>query len=448
MPIKFLMVNAVYNQTPIEVNQPALGFGYVASTLRKEFGDKIVFKVINSNLAENIMAFQPNIIGITSVTKNYNVAKEYARIAKQANIPVIIGGVHITFMPQSFTADMTIGIDCEGEDTIVELMSLFIENGRFETKSLYAVEGIMFWDNGGLVQTNHRKLNKDLDSIPYPARDLLRIGKLAHMMSSRGCPYNCAFCSTARHTRNQVRYASAEYMAGEIEQIYNNYKVLHITIVDDLFAMDTGRVIKTQELLGAKNLIGKFGISVNTRANFITDDLAEILHQMNVEVVGIGVESGCQKTLDYLKSGGLTIEDNANAVRILKRHHIKPYCSFVIGSPDEDMASVMETINFIKDNRIYYYDIFILVPFPGTRIWDYALSVGKVSNDMDWSRLDFYIKSDSVKLSKHLSIKEMTDIRAKMEVRKKRHLYFTNICLTIRHPLKYRKAVMERIKRR
>lgn len=447
MPIKFLLVSAVYSQTPIEIHHPALGFGHVASSLRKEFGDKVVFKVINSNLVKNIKAFQPDIVGITSVTKNYNVAKEYARIAKQANIPVVIGGVHISFLPQGLTQDMDVGIDGEGERTIVDLMKLFLASGKLNKSGLYSIDGIVFRDKGELKKTKPRELIKVLDDIPYPARELLKIHKSAHMLSSRGCPYDCAFCSTAKYTRNRVRYASAEYVAGEIKQIYNEHKISHLTIYDDLFAINTKRVIKIQEILAAENLIGKFGISVNIRSDLITDDLAEILHQMNVEVVALGTESGCQKTLDYLKSGGLKVEDNANAVRILKRHHIIPYCSFVIGSPDETLSDVMETIKFIKDNRIYYYDISVLVPFPGTRAWEYALSTGKVNNDMDWTRLNFYIKSDSVKLSKYLSLNEMVAIRAKMEVRKKRYLIYAQIRQAVKHPIRYSKKVVERIRR-
>ncbi len=447
MPVKFLLVNAVYSEVPIETHHPALGFGYVASTLRKEFRDRIVFKVINSYLTENIKEFQPDIIGITSVTKNFNVAKEYAKIAKQAGIPVIIGGVHITFMPQTITSDMTIGIDGEGEATIVELMALYLNKGKFNKADLYGVKGIMFWDKGELIKTEPRELIKDLDTIPYPARDLLTIHSQAHMLSSRGCPYNCAFCSTSSYTRHYTRYAGAEYVAEEIAQIYDNYKISHLTIYDDMFTINTNRVAQIQKLLSGRNLIGKFGISVNIRADFITDALAEILRSMNVKVVALGTESGCQKTLDYLKSGGLTIENNANAVRILKKHHIIPYCSFVIGSPDESYADMMQTIKFIKENNIYYYDISILVPFPGTKIWDYALSVGEVSEDMDWDRLNFYIKPYSVNLSKHLSIDDMVNIRAKMEIRKKSYLYFINACLAVRHPIKYSKKVLERIRR-
>ena len=100
-------------------------------------------------------------------------------------------------------------------------------------------------------------LIKNIDNIPYPARDLLNIEKHASMITSRGCPYNCAFCSTSRFSRNQVRYHSAAYVAEEIELVYKDYKPEYITIYDDLFAMDTKRVIEIHKLLAAKNLIGK-----------------------------------------------------------------------------------------------------------------------------------------------------------------------------------------------
>lgn len=447
MPIKFLLVSAVDNQTPIETHHPALGFGYIASSLRREFGGKFTFKVINTNFTQNIRAFEPNIIGITTVTKNYNVAKGYAAIAKQSNIPVIIGGVHASFMPQTLTQNMDLGVIGEGDRTIIDLMDIYLASGKFDKADLCNINGIVFRDDGRLIETKSRELIKPLDDIPYPARDLLKIHKSAHMLSSRGCPYHCAFCSATRQTGNQTRYATAEYVADEIEDIYSNYGIEYLTIYDEMFALDCKRVIKIQELLVAKNLIGKFRFAVNIRSDYITDELAEVLNQMNVDVVALGTESGSQKTLDYLKSGSLKVEDNVNAIRILKKHHIRPYCSFVIGSPDETLSDVMETMKFIKDNGVYWFDVSILVPFPGTAVWDYALSAGKVSGDMDFTRLDFYIKPSSVNLSKHLNLEDLVEVRAKMMVRKARYLYRYNLMRACIHPITTFKAIIERLRR-
>ncbi|GAG01822.1 unnamed protein product, partial [marine sediment metagenome] len=198
MTTRILLIEAVYSYPPIESHHPSLSLGYIASSLRKEFGDMFQFRIINGNLAEEIKSFQPGIVGITSVTKNYNVAKEHARVAKQANLPVIIGGIQISSLPQVLTRDMDVGVAGEGERTIIDVMSSFAANKRFDNSELSQIEGVIYWDDGKIAATKPRPFIQSIDSIPYPARDLLVIKKDTSMLSSRGCPYNCAFCSTSR----------------------------------------------------------------------------------------------------------------------------------------------------------------------------------------------------------------------------------------------------------
>lgn len=434
--MKLLLINAISPDAPDRL-QPQLGLAYLAASLRKELGNEIECKIIDNGITGTIKSFKPDIVGITSVSRNYNVAKGYAAIAKDVGLPVIIGGVHISVLPETMTDDMDIAVIGEGEETITQLLSDYIIDGCWYKKDLHDTQGIYFKDDGIGYMTDNRDLIKPLDKISFPARDLLTIGKHTSMLTSRGCPYKCAFCSTSRHTRNQVRYHSADYVVTEMELIYRQYKPEYITIYDDLFAMDTKRVIEIQQFMSAENLIGKFSLAVNTRANFVTDELAEVLHDINVKAVAIGVESGCQKTLDYLKSGGITVEDNARAARIIKKHHMIPYCVFIIGSPDEDMDSVLQTVKFIENNKIDHYDINVLTAYPGTPVWDYALSHGLVSNDMDWSKLDYTVNPDQIILSEKLSRRDLDDIFKLLDDRKKRKLLKRKIKNVIKHPLKY-----------
>ena len=418
--MKLLLVNAINMEAPDRLHPP-LGLAYIAASLRKEFGDKVECKIIDTHPAKEIRYFQPDIVGITSVSRNYDIAMMYADIVKKAfGLPVIIGGVHISVLPETMTSDMDVAVIGEGERSIVDLMGLFIETGCLV---------------GNIVEDT--ELIKPVDNIPYPARDLLAIGKHASILTSRGCPYNCAFCSTSRHSRNQVRYHSAAYVADEIELIYRDYKPEYITIYDDLFAMDTKRVFEIHKLLAAKNLLGKIEFAANLRGDCVTDELAEVLHQMNFKAVGIGVESGCQKTLDYLKSGGITVEDNARAVALLKKHHVIPYCVFIIGSPHESMEDIQKTVRFIKENDIRHYDINVLVPFPGTPVWDYALSRGLVSNDMDWGRLDYHISTEPVLLSEKVSRQELESIVTELENEKEKYRKRRSTKAMIKHPYKY-----------
>lgn len=438
MAIRFLLVEAVYDYPPIESHHPHLGFGYIASSLRREFGGTFQFKVINKDLVEEIKSFQPDIVGISSVSKNYNIAKEHAMMAKQANLPVIIGGVHISFMPQTLTHNMDVGVVGEGERTIIDLMSSFIANKGFDKSELGKIDGVMYWDGDKVAVTKPRPLIRPIDGIPYPAWDLLVIKKQASMLSSRGCPYHCAFCSTSRYTGNQVRYASAEYVAEEIELIYKNYGVEYITLYDDLFAINTDRVAKIVDILGAKGILGKLEFAVNTRTDFITEELVKVFKQMHVHAVGLGVESGCQETLDYLKGkGSPTVEDNANAIRILKKHCIIPFCSFIIGSPFESKESILKTVKFVKDNGVNFFDFCVLTPYPGTPVWDYAKSRGLVGDDMDWSKLDFFTSSNALILSEKMSQEEILEICDKMKTKRRRFQKRRQMLVLVRHPYKY-----------
>jgi len=445
-PIRMLLVESVYSYPSGENNHPPLGLSYIASSLRKEFSGMLEFKIIRGNSAHEIKSFQPDVVGISSVSKNYNVAKGHAAVAKQANLPVIMGGIHISVLPQTLTHDMDVGIAGEGERTIIDVMSSFIQKGRFDKSELSQIEGVMYWDGDKVTVTKPRPLIRPIDDIPYPARDLLVIDKHTSMLSSRGCPYHCAFCSTAKYTGNQARYASAEYVADEIELIYKRYDVEYITICDDLFAASSKRVVRIVDLLRTKGLLGKLDFAVNIRTDFITDELAAVLHQMNVKAVGLGVESGCQDTLDYLKSGGITVEDNANAIRILRKHKIIPYCSIIIGSPYEDHKAMMQTVNFIKENKVEFMAINVLTPFPGTPVWDYAKSRGLVSDDMDWEKLFFNINYEPVILSEKMSRKEIFKVYTELANRKKRYDRRRQLLAIIKHPLKCMSQGLVKIK--
>jgi radical SAM superfamily enzyme YgiQ (UPF0313 family) len=232
----------------------------------------------------------------------------------------------------------------------------------------------------------------------------------------------------------------------EIKQIHRNYPYVdYITIYDDLFAIDSKRVAAIQQRLSRENLLKKIGYAVNTRADFITDELAEVFRAMNIKVVALGTESGCQSTLDYLKSGSLKVEDNIRAIRILKKHHIVPYCSFIIGSPYEDRESMLKTIQFIKDNKIWNFDLWCLTPFPGTPVWDYAKGRGLVSDDMDWSKLDFYINPGPIIVSEKMSPSEIIEICDQAAKLRGRYLKRGQLLWAVNHPVFSFRLVLDRI---
>jgi len=124
------------------------------------------------------------------------------------------------------------------------------------------------------------------------------------------------------------------------------------------------------------------------RANNVTPEVVEALKSMNVVSVKMGLESGCDRTLQYLK-GSVTVKHNLTAVNLLKDAGIQVNGDFIIGAPEETYEEMMETYQFIKMSRVDFVDISVLTPLPGTPIWEYAIRKKLVSENMDWTALDF-----------------------------------------------------------
>jgi len=313
-------------------------------------------------------------------------------------------------MPSSLTRDMDVGVIGEGEETICDIFELFRREGELAKSGLPKIKGIIYWDSdGGIATTDKRELIYPLDNIPFPARDLFSIQPTTYMFTSRGCPYRCTFCASCQFW-NKVRFFSAEYVGNEIERLVNKYNVKHINFYDDLFSADTKRISQILNFLKGKNLLGRVNFSCSIRSNMVNGEIIQLLKDIGVKSIGIGLESGCNKTLKYLKGSNIDIRDNENAIRVAKKHGISVNGSFIIGSPEEDKEDISETLKFIKESRLDGFDVYVLTPFPGTPVWDYAKSKGLVDEEMDWDRLNVNFSdnySHAVILSEKLTRREI-----------------------------------------
>lgn len=391
--IKFLLINAIDTTSEVESRYPGIGPAYLISALRVHFGEHFFdFKIIDGGnediIKRQIADFSPNITGISAVTQNFNLAESCAAFLKKNNIPMIIGGVHISMLPESLPKEADVACLGEGEETIVELMELFVKEKSFPREKLKNIKGIAFWDDCyNFVMTPARPQISNLDMIARPARDLLKIKKHSYIFSSRGCSFRCVFCASSRFW-NKVRLFSAPYVVKEITDLYEQHNVRLISFFDDLFIINLPRLEDITRLLKQKGLLGKIKFTGSCRANLVTDRVAKVLKELGVVSVGLGLESGNDRVLKYLKGSTASVEHNKNAVAILKKYGLGVNASFVIGSPDETEAEMMDTYNFIKKNPLDLVDIYVLTPMPGTPIWEYAKHRELVSNKMNWSKLN------------------------------------------------------------
>lgn len=349
--LKLLIVEAVSGDPYHTVFAP-LGPAYLASYIVKYSKVKdIDIKVIFSSGEFNFLHYNPDIVGISSVTETFNVAKKIAAFVKRhKNIPVIVGGVHISALPENLTIDMDVAVIGEGEQTLLELLEVISDGGGITVDKLSQISGIAYRNNGNLKRTQERGLISPPDLIPLPARNVLPGSKRERniwMMTSRGCPYNCSFCSASQFWK-RVRFFSPEYVLSEIKELIKVYNPKTINIVDDLFIANKSRFNQIMELILQEKINEKVEFTLLARPNLINEEICQQFKKMNVSLVSCGFESGSPRVLKSIKQG-LSVEDNINATRLLNKYGISVGAFFMMGMPGETVEDMQLTYNFIQE---------------------------------------------------------------------------------------------------
>jgi len=412
----------------VETRYPPLWPACLAAMLEKHLGSEAFdFHLLRGKFEDELASFNPDVVAISSVTQNFTIAKEYARAAKARGKPVIIGGPHITALPECLSAEMDVACIGEGEETFLELMRLYLDTpacaapgttdrGASRPNGLEQIRGIAYHDNGKLTRTPPRPQRPSLDDLPHPKRSLLGYGRRTYMVTSRGCPYRCVFCGSSRHW-GKVRYASPEYVLDEIGELVE-HGVRVIRFNDDTFTANKDRLKQIAGMIAAKGFHRQVKFSCWCRANTITPEVVDALKAMNMVAVVMGLESGSDRVLRYLKGPNVTVADNSRAINLLKDAGIQTSADFIIGSPDETEEEIMATYNFIKKSRLDFVTINVFSPLPGTPVWDTVAQKNLVSPDMDWRRLDFKFNSDegsAIVLSEKLSYEQLRRLHRKFE---------------------------------
>lgn len=361
-----------------------LGLTYISSYL-KQYGGFNNIDFLDANCQDIYSLFKrTDVVGITAVTQDIGEAVAFARYVKSIHdIPVILGGVHLTttrFLPEPFD----IGVIGEGEQTMLELMNL----PDFSIDNLKKIKGICYRENDAVVFNEDRELIENLDIIPLPDRDIANLGfylvpqklipyhtgRTLSIMTSRGCPFGCVFCSTKIHWK-KFRAYSAERVVIEIELLINKFGAEIIHIFDDLFIADKKRLIKIHNSIVSRGINRKVKFMCLVRSDMVDDHVMQLLKEMNVVVMGAGMESGSYKTLNFLKQNTTTVEMNKRLIDLSIKYQIPTMGSFMIGNPYESIEDLQETLDFIISyrNTPYFTPLtYIATAFPGTKFWDYA----------------------------------------------------------------------------
>lgn len=414
-PLRVLLIEAFYGDERYRFR--GLGLPQLAAVLRRGFGDESVeIAYCDEEYDRNIREFAPDIVGITAMTSSYELAKEAARSAKRWGCATIIGGTHITLVPDNLTDDMDIGVVGEGEQAILELVDHWLRHdGEWNREKLRDTLGIVFRDDSGaLVKTADRPKLRKLDELPFSARDIFPKGLFEpYVMTARGCPYKCSFCSSSFYW-NTLRSVSPEYAIDEMEQVVNETGCEELWIMDDLFIANRRRVQQIAGLFRERGLHRRVKVIVaGAKVNHITEELLDALQAMNVVTMAYGIESGNEKSLKYLKGDMNTLEDNVRAIKMTRRRGMICYGYMIVGQPSETWDDAMETMRFAREHLDQHYRISLITPLPGTPVWEAAKMKGLVHENMDWSVMNYNYNWDvdrAVLISDHLSRDEFKEI--------------------------------------
>ena len=376
---------------------PPLSLSYLASILIQEgievrILDFLVTRYNPRKLKRELEEYRPQLVGATCVTLNYPIARRILKVCKafDPHIFTVIGGPHVTFALEE-TLLRSPWIDAivvgEGERTLVELARV-VEEG----KDSYDVHGIAFADGGTVVKTTPRARVEDLDRLPLPARELLPISRYhaldtpCTLITSRGCPYSCIFCSGRRMFGPKVRFRSPGLVVDEIEQLQRDFGFVKTNIVDDTFTLNHHHTRAVCEEILKRNLRMKW--SVFARVDRISEELAQLMNRAGCEWMLFGVESADEGILKTIKKG-FTPEDVRRGVKVASEAGINVFNSFILGLPGESRDTARKSLAF--GDELYHkygakYGFHMLAPLPGTEIYERAEDYGIRILSRDWVR--------------------------------------------------------------
>jgi radical SAM superfamily enzyme YgiQ (UPF0313 family) len=357
-----------------------LGLAYIAAVLKREgYEVKILdLDVEKEDPVRVCEELQPSIVGITCTTPTFNlVSKLCEEIKSNFSTTTVVGGAHPSSVPELVIKDENIDIIIrgEGELTMLEL----VDNIENNNKNFSKIKGIAFKKNKKIIQTPQRELIKDLDTLPFPARDLLPLEKYpshiyslkepgVSMITSRGCPYNCTFCCKNVFGRT-FRGRSAKNVVDEMEEIIEKYKAREILIVDDTFTLSKDRTINICKEIVSREIDIPWFTPNGTRADDLDEETIRWVKKAGCHCLFFGVESGSQKIVDRIKKG-IKLEKIEKTVKLCKKYEINVGLFFMIGLPDETERDIKKTIKFAKKLEPDIVKFGVTVPLPNTELFE------------------------------------------------------------------------------
>ncbi|MCP3677985.1 MAG: B12-binding domain-containing radical SAM protein [Deltaproteobacteria bacterium] len=349
--------------------------GYEVSSYVEEFADIELDDLLTADA-----------VGLSTLTSTTPRSYEIADQLKKHGITVFMGGPHVTYIPDEAIEHCDYVMRGEADETILDFIHALEKGEGFE-----AIPGLTYRQDGNVVHNKSVSICKDLDALPAPDYTILKgIGtdvyklEIAPIMTSRGCPYDCSFCSVTSMFGHKFRYRAKEKVLDEL-RLHKEAGGKFVFFYDDNFTINRKRAKALLQSMIDEELTPRWTaqVSVDVAKDL---ELVKLMQKSKCYTVYIGLESINPETLKaYNKKQ--TVEDIENCISILHQHNINVHGMFVFGSDEDTVETIHATVDFAKRNNIETVQFLILTPLPGTRMYHELDQQGRIFSK-DWSLYD------------------------------------------------------------
>ena len=434
----------------LSLDRYPLGLGYLAAVIRKETDwDVLVYNAdfcgqseqirvgylagegfesyrknlkdpenpIWSEIQETVKSYKPGVVGISTKAQNFASACMVSSLVKEVDpsVTILAGGPHASAIGVKALshAEIDVVVRGEGEDTVVELLRVIREGALLKN-----VRGIIYRDDGRVLENPSRSLIHDIDRLPFPFESAPSVLKDFHrypmsafryVLSSRGCPHNCVFCGSRTVWGRQVRYRSPKNIVSEIQGLRKRgLRFIHFS--DDTFGVDREHL---REICTAL-LIHCPGIhwSCETHVNLINEETVSLMKRAGCHSIEIGIESGNNDILRKIRKT-TTIERAIAACKTIKKNGIEAVALFMVGFPDDTEETLADTYSAMKKVRCDRIHFSIFTPYPGSEAYEQCKERGLIQDDHDPSLYGH--QSPMNCFCEHLKPERFREIVSKME---------------------------------
>lgn len=400
---------------------PPVGIAYMAGVLQEnsidvEILDASAEDMDFKDVEKELLKRKPDLVALTALTPTIGRALETAQVVKET-LPdsiVVMGGYHPTFNFIETLEDENVDIVIRGEG---EYIMLNLVQALENQSSLHDVKGIVFEDKNSkeIVVNPEAPLIQDLDELPFPALNLLPMKKyrlldmdthMTTMITTRGCPMQCSFCSSAAMHGKKIRERSVENIVDEIEYLKTNYDIDTIAFMDDTFTLKKRKVMAICDEILKRNIEIMWGCT--SRVDTLDEKLLKKMKEAGCITIFIGVESADQQQLDNMCKN-TTIAKIENAFKIAHKLKIRTIASVALGMPGDTKEIMNKTVKFVHKLKPNYAIYSLATPYPGTRFYKEAFEKNLIKIK-DWSK---YTLITPILETIDCSLNDMRKIQAK-----------------------------------